>query len=585
MSSDMTALSDDRAQISNMKNFLKKFWWLIVIIIVIIGGIWMASNKKPTETYTTEKAKRGNLEQTVTATGSVKPGVDIQLMFMASGKLLANNVKVGDTVKAGQILASLDAQDLNFRRQQAAASLAQARATLDKIKAGATPEDLNVSEKSVASAQASFDKALDDLATAKQNLLDVTATYSQNVENSTNSALTVAESAIADAEVSLDDVKNIHEDSDAANYLAPGSPNIKQAELSSYTQARKDIATAKASLAAAKTDKSNAKVDAALSSSLTALNSSFTDLTNMFSVLSISSYSTYFTQTELETYKATIATDITSSTTNIKAFQSSQQSLLSGRLAKTAYINNAQSSVTAAENLVNSAKSNLDIAQSQYNLKNAPAQTYDLAVYQAQVAQAAATYNIANKAFSDSTLRAPINGVVSSVKYERGELVTPTVAAITLVNNDAYDIEVDISESDIEKIRVENKTNITLDAFGAEKLLTGKVLSIEPAETVIQDVIYYKVKIAIDDVKLINESLKPGMTANIIIHTAEKNNVIFIPRRAVIDKNGKKIVRLLVNGAPQEVEVTTGLKGDNGQIEITEGLNEGEEVITFTKKD
>ncbi len=567
-----------------MKAFLKKFWWLLAIVIVIILGIVFFGGNKPTETYTTEKVKKGHLEQTVTATGSVKPAVDIQMMFMTSGRLYQNNVKVGDTVKAGQVLASLDAQDLNFRRQQAAASLAQARATLDKIKAGATAEDLNVSEKSVASAQAAYAKSLDDLNTAKQNLVDVTNTYTQNVASYTDSALTVAESALSDAEVSLDDVKSIHENSDAINYLAAGSPVIKQAEISAYNQARTDIATAKTALTAAKNDKSDTKVDAALSATVTALNTTFTDLTNMFSVLSVSSYSTYFTQTDLEAYKATISADITSNTTNIKAFQTSQQSLFSGRLAKTSYINSAQSSVTAAENLSNSAKSSLEVAQAQYNLKNAPIQNYDLAVYQAQVNQSAAAYNIANKAYSDSTLRAPINGVVSSVKYEKGELVSPTVSAITMVNNDDYDIEVDISESDIEKIKVGNTTEITLDAFGADKVLTGSVLSIEPAQTVIQDVIYYKVKISFDDAKLINESLKPGMTANIIIKTAEKNNVIFIPRRAVLDKDGKKIVRLLVNNAPQEVEVTTGLKGDNGQIEIIDGLNEGEDVITFTKK-
>ena len=72
------------------------------------------------------------------------------------------------------------------------------------------------------------------------------------------------------------------------------------------------------------------------------------------------------------------------------------------------------------------------------------------------------------------------------------------------------------------------------------------------------------------------------MTANVIMETDKVENVLRVPLRAVKQKNGVKIVVVLVNGLPQEKTVTTGLRGDE-YMEILSGLNEGEDVITFTK--
>jgi hypothetical protein len=74
------------------------------------------------------------------------------------------------------------------------------------------------------------------------------------------------------------------------------------------------------------------------------------------------------------------------------------------------------------------------------------------------------------------------------------------------------------------------------------------------------------------------------MTSNLLIHTAERTDVLYIPRRAVFDKGEMKAVRVLENGDPIEVEVETGLRADDGLIEITYGLEEGQNVVTFIKE-
>jgi len=78
-----------------------------------------------------------------------------------------------------------------------------------------------------------------------------------------------------------------------------------------------------------------------------------------------------------------------------------------------------------------------------------------------------------------------------------------------------------------------------------------------------------------------DERIKPGMTANIDIVGASRQGVLAIPQRAVIQKSEGKIVRVITKEEIQEIGVTTGLRGSDGFIEITEGLFEGDIVITF----
>ncbi|MEA3464178.1 MAG: HlyD family efflux transporter periplasmic adaptor subunit, partial [Patescibacteria group bacterium] len=183
--------------------------------------------------------------------------------------------------------------------------------------------------------------------------------------------------------------------------------------------------------------------------------------------------------------------------------------------------------------------------------------------------------------------------------YEIGEQTKATQPVISMLAEDNYEIEVLISETDIAKIKINDEAKITLDAFGENIKFSGKVFFIEPAETVIQDVIYYKVL-----VEFANDAnppagpaareqrgwrtpsnIKSGMTANVIITTAEKKNVLIMLSRAVIERNGgDKIVRVLVGDAVKEVPVQIGLRGDEGMVEVLGGVKEGDEVVTFMKE-
>ena len=102
---------------------------------------------------------------------------------------------------------------------------------------------------------------------------------------------------------------------------------------------------------------------------------------------------------------------------------------------------------------------------------------------------------------------------------------------------------------------------------------------IDAIETVVANVVTYTVTLLLDK-KL--EEIKPGMTGNVDVIIAQKQNVLRLPVTAINPRNGRATVEVLgKDGKTESREVTTGLKGDD-DIEITSGLEVGDKVVVTT---
>jgi len=234
-----------------------------------------------------------------------------------------------------------------------------------------------------------------------------------------------------------------------------------------------------------------------------------------------------------------------------------------------------------AENDVKKAQAALDVAKAQLTLKQSGPRDFQLKLYQAKVDQAQANLNKALADLSDYALRAPVDGIITKVNYKAGELVSAASPVVSLLSESNLEIKVDVPESDIVKTHIGDAASITLDAFGQDKVFLGHLTFIDPAETIINDVVYYKVTVTFDHEE---SEVKSGMTANVVITTASRENVLYIPQRSVVDKDSKRTVKVLENNQPVEKDITTGLRADEGNIEVLSGLTEGETVITFVKE-
>ncbi|MBU0698337.1 MAG: HlyD family efflux transporter periplasmic adaptor subunit, partial [Proteobacteria bacterium] len=163
----------------------------------------------------------------------------------------------------------------------------------------------------------------------------------------------------------------------------------------------------------------------------------------------------------------------------------------------TAEVTGAQQNAAAQAKVDTSYRAWL-VAEAQLNQLKAGARAQDISLAQAQVAQAQASLDLVRNQINNNILKAPLDGTITKKSYEAGEQFSSAKPVFSLLGINNFEIEVDVSEADITKVAINDQTEVTLDAFGEDIKFSGQVSFIEPAETVIQDVIYYKVKINFD---------------------------------------------------------------------------------------
>ncbi|MEK7598551.1 MAG: efflux RND transporter periplasmic adaptor subunit [Patescibacteria group bacterium] len=204
----------------------------------------------------------------------------------------------------------------------------------------------------------------------------------------------------------------------------------------------------------------------------------------------------------------------------------------------------------------------------------------------AQIKQAQAGVDIINDQLKETVIYSPIDGVVLKRFANVGDTTFVNAARstsiLTVAEKGDLLIESNIPESDIIKIILGQKATITFDSLAPDDIFETEVTEIDPDSTVIQDVVYYGIKLKLDN---LDQKLKSGMSANVEIHSAEQDDVLMIPLRAVQTQGSQKFVEILnPDGATTaKIQIETGLEGDEGMVEVKSGLQAGQKVVTFTK--
>src|SRR5216117_81034 len=278
-----------------------------------------------------------------------------------------------------------------------------------------------------------------------------------------------------------------------------------------------------------------------------------------------------------------------------------------------------QATVTQAEVDLASAKAALELA------KVTAARTQELFARktssQADVDQALATLHQAeanvkikqgalDKAKADldhCTITSPIDGVVISRSVDVGQTVAASLQApvIFAIANDLTKMQIDsnVAEADVGVVKVEQNVDFTVDAFPMQTF-HGKVVQVRNAPITVQNVVTYDTVIGVSNPDL---KLKPGMTANVSIIVAHKDNVLQIKNAALRyrpadatpaelgsrspapagtrgstgreRRTSERTVYVLSVGRPQPVQIKTGIS-DGVVTEVIEGLKEGDRVVT-----
>jgi len=536
---------------------------IIVILVIAIIVVVISGKSKPE--YVTAPAEIGNVVQSVDATGVVSSAEDIELNFKITGLISSIHVKKADKVSAGQILAALDAGALNSRVADARGELLEAGANLKKVLAGSTPEDVKISEITV-------EQKKQNLNSAQNNLDNLKLQRDTELQNLKNTAIVTFNNELIDAESAMETVDQTLDSADAQETLGILKSGAVDKAEESQVVAETAVAQTKLAVASIIRSSTDAQVLTAINQVMAALDDVRACLSDVFDVLQNTIISSSLSQTELDALISGIQTEQTTISTSKINIQTAESNWTN----KIVYY---ADQITKAEDEAAVAEDSFELAQAQLALKEAQPQDYDITAANARVTKAEASLALAQANLNDTIIRAPVAGTIMEINSKIGESTSLATPVIKMIGESELEIEVDIPESDITKIEVGQSAEITLDSFSDDNLFSGTVTFIDPAETVIQDVVYYQVTVQFSDGQ---DNIKPGMTANVTIKTKEKSNVLRVPLRSVKQNNGDKIVEMLEGEQIKEHPVTSGLRGDE-YYEILDGLSAGEQVITFIK--
>ncbi|OGC16268.1 hypothetical protein A3J90_00985 [candidate division WOR-1 bacterium RIFOXYC2_FULL_37_10] len=179
---------------------------------------------------------------------------------------------------------------------------------------------------------------------------------------------------------------------------------------------------------------------------------------------------------------------------------------------------------------------------------------------------------------------APIDGVITQVKVNVGEIVPPGIPVITVINMDELWVEIQIDEADIASANLGQDVNLYSDAYlnqtfvgkitwinyKAELKKTGGIIKPDEENKI------FRAKVSLP--KEAMDKFKPGMTVNVDMLIKEKENALIIPRSAIAQNKRRETVAYVIKGNKAfEALIDVGMK-DPANVEILKGLNEGDEV-------
>ncbi|MFA5126819.1 MAG: HlyD family efflux transporter periplasmic adaptor subunit [Patescibacteria group bacterium] len=551
----------------------RKLWGAIILAFVLVVGyfVWQnMANKKVETKYVLAKVEKGDLIKNISGSGQVSVSNQVDVKPKVSGDVISVAVSVGQSVKAGDIIAQINARDAYKAVRDAQANLASAKLSLTKLQQPADDLSILQAENSLAQAQESKQSSQEDLQKA----------YDDGFNDVANAFL---------------DLPNII--SGIYTMLYGSAINISQSNMDYYTDS--------ASQYDLKALSYRDDVTAAYNTARSSYDKNFSDykVTDRFS--NISTIEALIN----ETYGASknIA-QLVKSANNLIQFYEDQLSkhdlkplatadtYLSSLNTYTGKINNHIASLLSIKQTIQKNEQAIidadrTIAEKTASLSDLKAGTdlLDLQAQQLVVQQRQNALLDAQQELADYVIKAPFDGVIAALDVKKGDIVSSATAIATLITKQQM-AEISLNEVDAATVRPGQKAVLTFDAV-SDLTISGEVGEVDTLGTVSQGVVTYGVKIVFD---IQDERVRPGMSASVSIITDLKQGVLLLATAAVKSSGENYYVEVpneeldsaaatastgvvLQNQLKQQA-VQIGIANDS-LTEISSGLSEGDLVI------
>jgi RND family efflux transporter MFP subunit len=522
----------------------------IAAAIIAWSVFAMLKPDKPVDREIVTAGKK-SVVQEIEVTGRVEPVERIDMAVETGGKVESINFKVGDRVQAGQTILKVDDSELQIRLARQNAALQKSQLALSKITKPGTDLERVAAENDLALARQAEENAQEDLETA----------YEDGYNAVTDAFLDIP-GALADMSEIL-----------SHTYLSQQYLRAVYGEDGEeYREEARDL-----------------RIEA---------QAAYRDVESHYRAARRTDDPTKLSELIDQTYEAVHTTsDALKAVHNLLDFIENEAgpdnapALLAGDQGVmddvTAEVNVHNVSLLDIRNDIKEANdevsnTNRDVVEKQEALDDVTngGDFEDQETARISVQEARLDLQDTQAKIDNMTIRSPIAGIITDIKPDVGETIPAGSTVVSVMSQNSYQVSANVPEADIAKIRLGAEADVTLDAYGNDADWKAVVASINPAEDLVEGVATYKVILDFTD---LDDRVKSGFTADVTVKGDRKDDVIAVPQRSVVTRNGSRFVRVLEEQAEIEKPVTTGLRGTDGNIEITSGLKEGDQVIVFTE--
>ena len=547
------------------------------VIAIALLGYWAYGSFTSTadETrYVTTVAAKGTLVVSITGSGQVSASNQVDLKPKASGEVVFIGVQNSQEVRAGALIAQLDARDAQKTVRDAEANLESAKLSLEKLRKPADNLSILQTENTLARSKESKQKAEDDLKKAYDDAFNTVSNvfldlptiitglqdllFSNTTGLGTNGQWNIDYYANAtyQYDTKIDEYKldASNKYSVARNAYDKNFQNYKSANRSSDTKTIESLIdeTYETTKSIAEATKSSNNFIQFYKDVLTAHN--------------------LRPSTIADTHLSTLNTYTGKTNTHLLDLLDAKNTIKSDKDA----IVNADRSI--AENTESLEK--LRAGTDALDLKSA-----ELTVKQRENALLDAKEKLA-----DYYIRAPFDGTIAKIDIKKSDSITSGTIAATLITKQKL-AEISLNEVDAAKIKIGQKATLTFDAVEG-LTIAGSVAEIDTVGTVTQGVVTYAVKIGFDTQ---DDRVKPGMSVSAAIVTDIKQDTLMVPNSAVKSRGEEHYVEIFDSplaesqssqGAasanpPRQQTVEIGISNDTS-TEIISGIKESDQVVTRT---
>ncbi len=488
---------------------------LAVVAVIAIGSAayYLIESAPPKVTYAA--VSRGSVTDDLSADGTVSPVQNPTLYFETGGQVRSVRAVVGQQVRAGTLLATLDTSVL-------AANLAAAQAKLSELEAGPRAVDVAGQQTAVTQAQQNLSNAYTNYPTTLQNTFaNAQGAVNANIDSlfdfstPTNPALTF----------------------DVIPTSAKVTADTERAALTTM------FAAWQGEVASAGSAPSAATLQMLTNESLAHLHTEQQFITDVITAINEAPIGAHFTQAQ-------------------------QTAALTQAHAALTTVNGLISSLQAASQTLTTQQISVQSAQDQLSASTAGATPQAIQAQQAAVAAIAAQIR-------QQEIIAPFTGTIASVNVKAGDVVGATSPAIVLIPQGTFEVAVYVAENDLPGLTLGEKADVTLDAYGTGRTFPATISAIDRSPSQKPDGTQgYKVTLIFDSP---DPAIANGMHANAVIHAGSAQNVLLVPKSAIITNGAQTYVLKQTPSGPVQVPVTIGLSNGTS-IEVKTGLTEGDKV-------